>query len=147
LNIKKSIVFSFAIAILSVFISSNAHAGAAVCIAKQDTPRHNQTDVEYFARWGGNVDGYKADHAARGDYKQKYSRTPTCRNTGRQMNGYFVVIKNVRQNYAHETTVTYAFGYGRSRGEAEHDAVEEMGRRNWSWKKSEGYTVDMARQF
>lgn len=126
---------------------SNSYAGAAICIAKAKTPKNNRTDVEYFTRWSGTANGYKASKAARKDYKEKYSGTPSCRNTAKLMNGYFVVIQNTRKNYAGEQSTTYAFGFGESRGAAEQDAVEELGRRNWSWKKREGYTVSDVQKF
>ena len=144
---KTFIVFSMLAFVASLFITPHAQAGAAICIAKQKTPKNNQTDVQYFTRWSSNVNGYKAEKAARDDYKEEYSGTPSCRNTGNLMNGYFVVIKNVRKNYAGERRVTYAFGYGESRGEAEQDAVDELGRRNWSWKKSEGYAIEDVQEF
>lgn len=130
-----------------LMITADVHAGAVICIAKEDLPSGSDTDVEYFLRWGSEVTGYQASVAAREDHDEEYSGMPSCRNTGNMINGYFVVIKNVMRNYAGEMKTTFAFGYGTSYQSALRDAEEEMGRRNWSWKSSDGYSVDYSKEF
>ena len=136
------------VTLVFAFTFSNAHAGAAMCVATEKTPKKNVTDVQYFTRWNSSDNGYKVEKRAREDYKRRYSRGyPACRSTGRIMHGHFVVLKNTMRNYAKELKTTYAFGYGDSPREAEHDAVREMRRRNWSWKKQDGYRIVDSRRF
>lgn len=138
---------AIAIVLAASLLTPQVQAGAAICIAKAKTAKNNQTDVEYFLRWGAGVKGLQAQSSARQDFKARYSSTPSCRHSGALINGHLLVIKNVRKNYAGETVATYAFGFGATPGDAEQDAVRELGRRNWNWKKNEGYQVVESQTF
>lgn len=124
-------------------------AGVALCIAYADNSAGNSTDVEYFLRYGGGAetDGYDAERAARQDHRAKYgNQTPGCRNSARGFlsGGYYVIIKGGRtRDYAGASINRWALGYGSSRSAALQDAVEELGRRDWSWSRQRhGYSVE-----
>jgi hypothetical protein len=144
---QRSIICSLSAFFVATLIASETYAGAAKCVAREKTPKNNRTDTEYFSRWDSNEDGHHSESAARNDYKEKYSDAPNCRNTRKLINGYFVVIKASRNNYAGELKITYAFGYGSSRAMADEDAIKELRRRDWGWKKKHGYTVDEVQKF
>lgn len=124
-----------------------AHAGAAVCYGTEKTPQGLQTDAEYFARWSGKGHGRGAERAAREDWAAKYRGNPGCTSSQDLESGYMVIIEAQTRGYTGEDVVTMAAGFGRSAGEAEDEAVAELGRRNWNWTKRHGYDTIFEKRF
>ena len=143
----KKIVTYFITVLMLVLSTSSVYAGAAICIAKKETPRGHETDAEYFIHWDSSNKGYGSEKNVQQAYKSKYNGIPSCRSTGNLINGYFVIISFAGTNYDGEPKLTYAFGYGLSQEEAQQDAIKELGRRNWSWRKSQGYKVEEIQEF
>ncbi len=144
---KKILISITALFIMSLPSVSHAN-GAAMCVAMEKNSNNVRIDKEYFIRYGGGSDttGYHADTKAREDFREKYSSTPSCRNSARKfMNGgYFVIIESGRKkDYSGAYYNRWGIGFGNTRAEALIDAKKHLSNRDWGWnERKHGYKVD-----
>jgi len=140
-----------ALAALFTFNSSSYARGVALCVEVGNNAKGYKTDVEYFLRWGGDPEttGRDVQKAARHDQSLEYSGTASCRNNERYFldGGWFVVIKAERSNRTTGRKSTYALGYGQDHASAVLNAIEELKRRDWSWRREHGYIIDTSKAF
>jgi|GEM_PF-1793134 len=136
----------------SLLWGGDALAGAALCSTLDDADK-----PVFVFHADGFSNGFAADRIARhqlrvllDEQRNKTSSTkpkkryPNCRSSGDHVQGHFAILRYVDDKQKKETI---AFGYGASAADAEKDAVDELGRRNWSWRKRMGYETLQAGTF
>jgi len=127
--------------------SKQGTGGAAICVASKRNTNNVSTDLAYFYSYGRDITELAADAQARKLYSAEYSSVPSCMRSDDSHVGALVVIVWEGTDYSGAKLRTYGMGFGRSTGEAEKGAVNNLADRNWDWTNSMGYRVVYAKQY
>ncbi|NOR28211.1 MAG: hypothetical protein GQ540_06755 [Lutibacter sp.] len=116
------------------------HAQIGIAVAKDD----NGSSLKWQIAWNN---GYKTEATAKQKLKDKgfkkvYTLTGGESRGHKLTSGYWVVVEAHRTNY--KGIAITSFGLGASKNsfaEAEKRAVSNLSQYDWSWKKSDDFSV------
>ncbi|HHB52482.1 MAG TPA: hypothetical protein ENK75_05510 [Saprospiraceae bacterium] len=118
-----------------------AQQKVAVAIAKKETSCGSSTDLGYYWYSSPSQKIYELKSEAKKSAENKYSDYESIESKVAYSGCTYMIIISARISKNGCTITTYGVGFANDKSSALDQAIRHLTGRNWSWKKSDGYTI------